>query len=72
LGSIDSCARLSTTAPSSATRPDESSAFQTLGEQAQPIAIPPQQLDQITAAAAEEYCRRFAVPGQRNFVVCVM
>src|SRR5207237_5924479 len=34
-------------------RPDESPALQPLGKQAQPVAIPPQQLDQITAAAAK-------------------
>jgi hypothetical protein len=33
--------------------PHESPPFQALGKQAQPIAVPPQQLDQITAAAAE-------------------
>ena len=33
--------------------PDESSALQTLGKQTQPVAIPPQQLDQIAAAAAK-------------------
>src|SRR6266566_4968197 len=32
-------------------RPHESAALQPLGEQAQPVAIPPQQLDQIAAAA---------------------
>jgi hypothetical protein len=34
-------------------RPHESSAFQPLGEQAQPVAIPPQQFDQIAAATAK-------------------
>src|SRR6202011_3287778 len=33
-------------------RPYESATLQALGEQAQPVAIPPQQLDQITAPAA--------------------
>ena len=51
--SIDSCARLSTTNALLGPRPDESATLQALGEQAQPVAIPPQQLDQITAAAAE-------------------
>src|SRR3984893_16355651 len=34
-------------------RPYESATLQALGKQAQPVAIPPQQLDQITAPAAE-------------------
>src|SRR5262249_25652158 len=34
-------------------RPDESPPLQPFGEQAQPVTIPPQQLDQITAAAPE-------------------
>src|SRR5215470_1512663 len=42
-------------------RPHESSALQPFGVQAQPVAIPPQQLDQIAAATAKaEY-----VPGER-------
>jgi len=50
-------------------RPDESATLQALGKQAQPVAIPPQQLDEIAAAAAKakhvtrerilpEYCLR--------------
>src|SRR5208337_4674572 len=35
-------------------RPDESAAFQSLGEQAQSVAIPPEQLDQIASPAAED------------------
>src|SRR5947207_2861945 len=35
------------------TRPDESTPLQTLGEQAQPVAIPPQQLHEIAAATAK-------------------
>ena len=34
--------------------PDESSAFQTLGKQAQPVPIPPEQLDQIPAPSTED------------------
>src|ERR1700736_2458223 len=34
-------------------RPDEASLFQTLGEQTQTLAIPPQQLNQIAALAPE-------------------
>src|SRR6202008_3989790 len=44
-------------------RPYEASALQPFGVQAQPVAIPPQQLDQITAATAKaEY-----VPGERSY-----
>src|SRR5204862_5721298 len=47
----------STAAPASApprlARPDESTPLQTLGEQAKPVAIPPQRLHEIAAAAAE-------------------
>ena len=35
-------------------RPDETAAFQALAEQAQAMAIPPQNLDQITALAAKD------------------
>src|SRR5215472_993096 len=34
-------------------RPDESAALQALSEQAQPVTVPPQQLDQITAATTK-------------------
>src|ERR1700679_907867 len=34
-------------------RPDETPAFQTLGEETQTVAVPPQHLDQIAAFAAE-------------------
>jgi len=33
------------------TRPDEPSTFQALGEQAHPLAVPPQHLDQITTSS---------------------
>jgi hypothetical protein len=52
--SIDNCARVSTTVPLFGLRPDEAPALQTLRKQAQPVAIPPQQLDQIAAPTAED------------------
>src|ERR1700749_4064976 len=42
-------------------RPEKSPALQTLGKQTQPIAVPPQQLDQIAAAAAKAE----HMPGER-------
>ena len=35
-------------------RPDEAAALQTFGEEAAAIAIPPEQLEQITASATED------------------
>ena len=51
--SIDNCARVSDTVPVGL-RPDETSPLQSLRKQAQPVAIPPQQFDQIAAPPAKD------------------
>jgi len=35
-------------------RPDEAAAFQALGQQAQSIAVPPEQIDQVAPSATED------------------
>ena len=50
---IDSCAGVSVTVPSLRDRPREAALLQPLGEQAEALAVPVQNLDQVAAPAAE-------------------
>ena len=52
--SIDSCAGVSDTLPDVGLRPDEAAALESLGQQHQALAVEPQHLEDVAAAAAED------------------